>query len=134
MWTATRTLSQSVQKWRKIYLSPFKVPRWGLSSKCHHRHVSFPSRNCTSLFSGVVLLSLFIAGLQYSRLIRVECTFSTIPSFDKLPGECISAAFTFRYIKVNAGTSPFLLLIFIFSCGFWYFSYNRLSILWFVAW
>ena len=32
MWTATRTLSQSVQKWRKIYLSPFIVPRRGLNS------------------------------------------------------------------------------------------------------
>ena len=29
--TGVRTLQQSVRKWRKIYLSPFIVPRWGLT-------------------------------------------------------------------------------------------------------
>ena len=31
MWTATRTLPQSVRKWRKIYLPPFIVPCRGLT-------------------------------------------------------------------------------------------------------
>ena len=85
-----------------------------LSSKCHHRHVSFPSRNCTSPFSGVVLLSLFIAGLQNSRLILVECSFSTIPTFVNLPGGCISSAFTFRYNGV-------LQIHLLFCCLFLYY-------------
>ena len=65
--------------------------------------LSFPSRNCTSPFSGVMLLSLFVAGSQNSRFIRVECTFSTIPTCFNLPGECISSAFTFRYKGVLQG-------------------------------
>ena len=56
-----------------------------------------------SLFPGVVLLSLFVAGLQNSLLIRVECNLSTIPTCVNLPGEFNPSAFTFRYKGVLHG-------------------------------
>ena len=65
--------------------------------------MSFPSRNCTISFSGVVLLSFVFASLQNSRLIRVECTFSAIPTCVNLPRECISSEFTVSYKGVLQG-------------------------------
>ena len=64
---------------------------------CYFRH------EIVRVFSGVMLLSLFVADLQNSRLIRVECTFSTIPTCVNSPKECISSAFTIRYYGVLQG-------------------------------
>ena len=58
---------------------------------------SSPSRNYTSPFSGVVLLSLSVTGLQNSRLNREECTFSTIPTCVHLPG---GVSFLSVYLRI----------------------------------
>ena len=75
----------------------FKMPLPSLSS---------PSRNYTSHFSGVVLLSLFVAGLQNSCLNRVEFTCSTIPSCVHLPGGVSFLSVYLRIYRCPAGTSP----------------------------
>ena len=67
---------------------------------------SSPSRNYTSPFSGVVLLSLFVAGLQNSRLNRVERTFSTFPTCVHLPGGVSFLSVYLRIYRFTAGTSP----------------------------
>ena len=67
---------------------------------------SSPSRNYTSPFSCVVLLSLFVAGLQNSRLNRVECTFSTFPTCVHLPGGVSFLSVYLRIYRFTAGTSP----------------------------
>ena len=77
---------------------------------------SSPSRNYTSPFSGVVLLSLSVTGLQNSRLNRVECTFTTIPTCVHLPGGVILLSVYFRiYFRCTAGTSPDCCAFFTFS-------------------
>ena len=95
---------------------------------------SSPSRNYTSPFSGVVLLSLSVTGLQNSRLNRVECAFSTIASCVHLPGGVSFLSVYLRIYRCTAGTSPDCCSFLHFPYGLWYFSHNRLSILWFVAW
>ena len=95
---------------------------------------SSPSRNYTSPFSGVVLLSLSATGLQISHLNRVECTFSTIPTCVHLSGGVSFPSVYLRIYRCTAGTSPDCCSFLHFPYGFWYFSHNRLSILWFVAW
>ena len=67
---------------------------------------SSPSRNYTSPFSGVVLLLLFVAGLQNSRLNRAECTFSTIFTCVHLPGGVSVLSVYLRIYRCTAGTSP----------------------------
>ena len=57
----------------------------GFKFKLSSPSQSSPSRNYTSPFSCVVLLSLSVTGLQNSRLNRVECMFSTIPTCVHLP-------------------------------------------------
>ena len=74
--------------------------------------MSSPSRNCTSPFSGVVILSFVVAGLQNSLLMRVECTFSTIGTCVNLP------AFTFRYKGVLQGHLLFCCSFLHFLTGF----------------
>ena len=66
---------------------------------------SSPSRNYTSPFSGVVLLSLSVTGLQNSRLNRVECMFSTIPTCVHLSGGVISSVFQARrkHFRIGGG-------------------------------
>ena len=64
---------------------------------------SSPSRNYTSPFSGVVLLSLSVTGLQNSRLNQVECMFSTIPTCVHLPGGVSFLSIYFVYIGVLQG-------------------------------
>ena len=90
---------------------------------------SSPSRNYTSPFSGVVLLSLSVTGLQNSRLNRVECMFFTIPICVHLPGWVSFLSVYLRIYRCTAGTSPYCCSFLHFPCGFWYFSHNRLSIL-----
>ena len=75
----------------------------GFKFKMSSPSQSSPSRNYTSPFSGVVLLSLSVTGLQNSRLNRVECMFSTIPTCVHLPGGWVSSVFTFVYIGVLQG-------------------------------
>ena len=105
-----------------------------LSSKCHHRHSHLRHEIIRVLFSGVVLLSLSVTGLQNSRLNRVECMFSTIPTCVHLPGGVSFLSVYLRIHRCTAGTSPDCCSFLHFPNGFWYFSHNRLSILWFVAW
>ena len=69
---------------------------------------SSPSRNYTSPFSGVVLLSLSVTGLQNSRLNGVECTFSTIPTRVHLPG---GVSFFIVYLRLYIGALQGHLLI-----------------------
>ena len=95
---------------------------------------SSPSRNYTSPFSGVVLLSLFVAGLHYSRINRVESTFSTMSTCVHLPGGVSFLSVYLRIYRCTAGTSPGGCSFLHFPYGFWYFSHNILSILGFVAW
>ena len=77
-----------------------------------------PSRNYTTPFSGVVLLSLFVAGLQNSRLNRVECTFSTIPTCAHIPGGVSFLSVYLRIYRCTAGTSPDCCSFYIFLTGF----------------
>ena len=93
-----------------------------------------PSRNYTSPFSGVVLLSLFVAGLPNSRLNRVECTFSTIPTCVHLPCRVSFLSFTFGYIGVLQRHLLIVAHLYIFLTVFTFFSHYRLSCSWFVAW
>ena len=88
---------------------------------------SSPSRNYTSPFSGVVLLSLSVTGLQNSPLNRVECTFSTIPTCAHLPGGVSFLSVYLRIYRCTAGTYPDCCSFLHFPYGFWYFSHNRLS-------
>ena len=67
---------------------------------------SSPSRNYTSPFSGVVLPSLSVMGLQNSRLNLVECTFSTILTCVHLPGGVSFHSVYHRIYRCTAGTSP----------------------------
>ena len=90
---------------------------------------SSPSRNYTSPFSGVVLLSLFVAGLQNSRLNRVERTFSTISTCVHLPGRVSFLSVYLRIYRCTAGTSTDCCSFLPFPYGFWYVSHNSLSIL-----
>ena len=94
---------------------------------------SSPSRNYTSPFSGVVLLSLYVAGLQNSCLYRVECTFSTISTCVHLSGGVSFLSVYLRIYRCTAEICPDCCSFLHFPCCFWYFSHNRLSILWFVA-
>ena len=89
--------------------------------------MSFPSRNCTISFSGVVLLSFVFACLQNTRLIRVECTFSTIPTCVNLPWECISSEFTVSYKGVLQGHLLFCCYFLHLLAVFLYFFHYRLS-------
>ena len=95
---------------------------------------SSQSRNYTSPFQGVVLLSLFVAGLQNSRLNRVECTFSTIPTCVLLPCGVSYLTVYLRIYRCTSGTSPDCCSSLHFPYGFWFFSHYRLSFSWFVAW
>ena len=88
---------------------------------------SSPSQNYTSPFSTVVLLSLFVAGLQNSRLNRVECTFSTIPTCVHLPCGVSFLSVYLRIYRCTAGTSPDCCSSLHFPYGFWFFSHYRLS-------
>ena len=88
---------------------------------------SSPSRNYTSPFSGVVVLSRFVAGLQNSRLNRVECTFFTIPTCVHLPGGVSFLSVYLRIYRCTAGTSPDCCSFLHFPYGFWFFSHYRLS-------
>ena len=94
---------------------------------------SSPSRNYTSPFSGVVLLSLSVTGLQNSRLNRVGCMFSTIPTCVHVPGGVSFLSVYLRIYRCTTGTSPDCCSFLHLPYGFWNFSHNRLSILWFVA-
>ena len=85
---------------------------------------SSPSRNYTSPFSGVVLLSLSVTGLQNSPLNRVECTFSTIPTCAHLPGGVSFLSVYIRIYRCTAGTSPDCCSFLHFPYGFWYFSHT----------
>ena len=98
--------------------------------------MSLPSQSSPSrvLFQVSFLLSLSVTGLQNSRLNRIECTFSTIPTCLHLPGGVSFLIVYLRIYRCTAGTSPDCCSFLHFPYGFWYFSHNRLSILWFVAW
>ena len=78
---APQLLREFINLYRRYFLN-FRGFKFKMSSPSQ----SSPSRNYTSPFSGVVLLSLYVAGLQNSRLNRVECTFSTISTCVHLPG------------------------------------------------
>ena len=78
---------------------------------------SSPSPNYTSPFSGVVLLSLSVTGLQNSRINRVECMFSTIPTCVHLPGRVIFLSVYLRIYRCTAGISPD-------CCSFLHFPYG----------
>ena len=106
----------------------------GFKFKMSSPSQSSPSRNYTSPFSGVDLLSLSFTGLQNSRLNRVECMFSTIPTCVHLPDGLSFLSVYLRIYRCTACTSPDCFSFLHFPYGFWYFSHNRLSILWFVAW
>ena len=77
---------------------------------------SSPSRNYTSPFSGVVLLSFYVAGLQNSRLNQVECAFSTISTRVHLPGGVSFLSVYLRIYRCTAGISPD-------CCSFLHFPY-----------
>ena len=109
----------------------------------HYRDLKFkmslPSRVITvtklyESFLGVVLLSLFVLGLQNSRFNRVECIFSNLITCVNLRGGMISSAFTFRYKGVLQGHILFVAHLYIFLAVFWYFSHERLSVSWLFAW
>ena len=82
---------------------------------------SSPSRNYTSPFSGVVLLSRSVTGLQNSPLNRVECTFSTIPTCAYLPGGVSFLSVYHRIYRCTTGTSPD-------CCSFLHFPYGFLAL------
>ena len=87
----------NLYRWYFFYSRGFKF-KMSLPSQ------SSPSGNYTSPFSGVVLLSLSVTGLQNSRLNRVECTFSRpfLLVFICQAG-WVSSVFTFVYIGVLQG-------------------------------
>ena len=126
---APQLLREFINLYRWYYLNSR-----GFKFKMSSPSQSSPSRNYTSTFSGVVLLSLSVTGLQNSRLNRVECMFSTIPTCIHLPGGvCFLSVYLCIY-RCTAGTSLDCCSFLHFPYGFLYFSHNRLSILWFVAW
>ena len=96
----------------QLLMEFIKLYRWyllnfrGFKFKMSPPSQPSPSRNYTSPFSGVVLLSLFVADLQNSRLNRVECTFSTIPTCVYLPGGVSFLSVYLRIYRCTAGTSP----------------------------
>ena len=101
------------------YLLNFRGFKFKMSSPSQ----SSPSRNYMSPFSGVVLLSLFVAELQNSRLNRVECTFSTIPTCVHLPGGVSFLSVYLRIYRCTAGTSPDCFSSLHFPYGFWFFTH-----------
>ena len=120
---------QPLSSWR--YRRPatfegiFNLYRWyffnsrGFKFKMSSPSQSSPSLNYTSPFSGVVLLSLSVTGLQNSRLNRVECMFSTIPTCVHLPGGLSFLSVYLRIYRCTAGTSPD-------CCSFLHFPYGFL--------
>ena len=80
----------------------------GFKFKMSSPSQSSPSRNYTSPFSGVVLLSLFVAGLQNSLINRVECMFSTIPTCVHLPG---GVGFLSVYLRIYRCTVRLILTL-----------------------
>ena len=90
----------------------------GFKFKMSSPSQSSPSRNYTSSFSGVVLLSLSVTGLQNSRLNREECIFSTIPTCVHLPGGVSFLSVYLRIYRCTAGTSPDCFSFLHFPYGF----------------
>ena len=101
----------NLYRWYFLNFSGFKF-KMSLPSQ------SSPSRNYTRPFSGFVLLSLFVARLQNSRLNRVECTLSTIPTCVHLPGGVSFLSVYLRIYRLYCRDISRLLLIFTFSLRF----------------
>ena len=95
---APRLLRECINLYRWYFLNSR-----GFKFKMSLPSQSSPSRNYTSPFSGVVLLSLSVTGLQNSRLNRVECMFSTIPTCVHLPGGVIFFSVYLRIYNVLQG-------------------------------
>ena len=126
---ASQLLMEFINLWRR-YFSNFR----GFKFKMSLPSQSSPSLNYTSPFSGVSLLSLFAAGLQNSRLNKVECMFSTIPTCVHLPGGVSFLSVYVQIYRCTAGTSPNCCPFLHFPYGFWFLSHYRLSFSWCVAW
>ena len=103
-------------------LQGFQVQN-AITVTCHYRNVII-----RVLFSGVVLLSLFVVGLQNSRKHRVQCTLSAILTCIDLPGGVNFLSVYIRIYWCNAGTCPVCCSFLHFPNGLWYFSHYRLFI------
>ena len=100
---ATQLFREFINLYRWVFFN-FRGFKFKMSLSSH----SSPSQNYTSPFSDVVLLSLFVAGLQNSCLNRVECTFSTIPTCVHLPG---GLSFLSVYVRIYRCTVGHLLIV-----------------------